>query len=173
MATARSQSRKAQSQRDKKANHRKQKATSASGVQCHQISVVTNLKEQERDADRVTAGTIMKTFFKMKRHRLEPEQHDPKDQERQGSLERKWRGVVSSTSSISSDCAFLAFSHATVAFLVPGVQHINSKSKTSVDFVDGSPIPVLTAVKYTPAPAAWRSFYAQKGVYTPEGSTVC
>ena len=60
----------------------------ASGVEYHHHSAVTNLKEQEREANSA-AGMNIQSFFKAKRHGPEPEEHDHKDQERQGSPERK------------------------------------------------------------------------------------
>ena len=61
-ATARSQAKKAQSQRDKKANQRKQKAILATDVQGIQIRFDTNLKDQERAADNGTVCNPNKTF---------------------------------------------------------------------------------------------------------------
>ena len=80
MATAKSQSRKAQ-----KANRRKRKATPVSGVQYHQNSNDVNFTEKEIEADRGTAGTDIKSFSKVKRKRPEPEDYDLKEQQRQGS----------------------------------------------------------------------------------------
>ena len=83
MAPAKSHSRKAQSQRDKKANHQKQKAAPVSGV-----------KEQESEANKGTAGMTLKSLFKAKHLRPEKEvKNDHKKQERQRSPERKRRGV--------------------------------------------------------------------------------
>ena len=121
MSTARSQSRKSQLWKDKKANG----ATQVTVVQCHQDSVDKIPTEKEGASARGAAGKNIQSFFKIKRHRSEPEIQDSKEQEQQDSQERKRRSTISSTSSFSrSDCAHYIFSHVTVDFLVPDVQHI-------------------------------------------------
>ena len=95
--TARSQSRKAQSQRDKKANRGKQNAPPVFRLQSHQERVDTNLKDKE---GAVASGAAQ-----------EPEAQDLKERERHDNSERKRWGVMCSTSSISINCTHHVCSH--------------------------------------------------------------
>ena len=84
--------------------------------------------EAPQDSGAPTSG--IKQYFKTKRQRPELEPQEDKDQEWQGSPERKRSGVSSSMSSISSVCAPV-LSHVTADFVVPGVQHIAASEANS------------------------------------------
>ena len=56
------------------------------------------------------------TWSRSKRRIVKPEIHDSKEQDPQDSPERKWRSVISNTSSICIDCAYHALSHLSANF---------------------------------------------------------
>ena len=140
LATAKSNAKKAQSRRDKTTNAGKTKA-----VKEQHGSVGTPMKGREAKQASETPNSGIHQYFKMKRQRSELEPTEDKDQERQGSPERKRRGVSSSMSSISSVCTPV-FSHVTADFVVPDVQQIaasEANSQVFVAFFAGPPLPVL------------------------------
>ena len=131
MASAKSKAKKAQSKRDKKAHSSRHQSVQGKSV-------------NGESAGGALPSSIT-TYFKTKRHRQEPATQDVEEQDRQGSPERKRRGVCRNKSSMCSECAPVV-SHAKADFVVPGVQQFaasEANSNALIVFFAGPPLPVL------------------------------
>ena len=136
MATARSQSKKAQSNRDKKA-HQKRQSLSHPGI----MPLKGDNIAQQTVASEGPVGIIAN----LKRPWLDHEESSDITKALQDSPERKRRSVVRNTSTSSSNFTFHSFRHVTAAPLEPDVQHLAASEaiSTSVDVFDDTPLPVL------------------------------
>ena len=108
-------------------------------------TALTRLPRRRRVQQLAVHLARITVIFKAKCHRSEPEFQDSKEQEHQGSPERKRRSAVSRTSSIiSSYCAYHVCSHVTSDFVVPEVHHNAASEVNNSQTVDFCWFPLIS-----------------------------